>query len=137
MSDPRPDTTKTTVLATEVLEPIPASGGASTRLALTPIQAAGMRLAMGVGMLITLTTLGVGVDWFMHAPQAPALPIQKAANDPVVKAMIENYKALDDVAPDRATWLFDLVVAKALLPVFTAILGYIFGSRAGVENTGS
>jgi uncharacterized membrane protein len=30
---------------------------------------------------------------------------------------------------ERATQLFQLVVASTILPAFTAILGYIFGSK--------
>jgi hypothetical protein len=54
--------------------------------------------------------------------------------DPATQAnyesLLKNYTAVHGLAVDRATKLFDLVVVKALLPVFTTILGYIFGSRA-------
>ncbi len=51
-----------------------------------------------------------------------------------VKDAIDNYSALHDSAWNRTTTLFDLIVVKALLPIFTSILGYIFGSRAIGSN---
>jgi hypothetical protein len=95
---------------------------------LTPIQRAGLRLALGVGLAIGLTTLIVILDWLLARPALPGFPAgttpEQAAN------IIQNFKELNSVNLDRATRLFDLVVVKAFLPVFTAILGYIFGTRA-------
>jgi len=47
-----------------------------------------------------------------------------------VKALLDNYKTLQQIALEPFTTLFDSVVVKVLLPVFTSILGYIFGSQA-------
>ena len=49
---------------------------------------------------------------------------------PTQQAALDNYKALNAEAISRANSLFDLFATKTLLPIFTAILGYIFGSRA-------
>ena len=49
------------------------------------------------------------------------------------RTLIENYKLLEQASLEPFTTLFDSIVVKVLLPVFTGILGYIFGTR----NTGS
>jgi len=76
------------------------------------------------------------VEWVRSVPAAPVLPAHLAPEGPVARALIENYRALSDVATERATKLFDLIVVKALLPVFTAIVGYLLGSRAGAGKEG-
>src|SRR5688500_19367604 len=40
-----------------------------------------------------------------------------------------EYKEFSDALGNRSSTLFDAIVSRALLPVFTLILGYIFGSR--------
>jgi hypothetical protein len=47
------------------------------------------------------------------------------------RIVIENYKLLQQAILDPFTSLFESVVVKVLLPIFTSILGYIFGSRNG------
>jgi hypothetical protein len=42
---------------------------------------------------------------------------------------IEVYQGVAKMQVDRAIQLFQLIVASTILPAFTAILGYIFGSR--------
>lgn len=59
------------------------------------------------------------------------LPIQLSA-----KALLENYKAAADIAFEGPAKLFDLVITKIFYPLFTLILGYIFGARsAGKGDT--
>lgn len=41
----------------------------------------------------------------------------------------ENYVFVSNAIADRSSKMFDLIVVRALLPVFTALLGYIFGSQ--------
>jgi drug/metabolite transporter (DMT)-like permease len=69
------------------------------------VQKAGLWLAAGVGTVIAAVTAGV-----VYPKQA-----------------IEQYKELSAVSIKSALDLFQTVVTQALLPVFTAILGYIFG----------
>jgi hypothetical protein len=47
------------------------------------------------------------------------------------KKLADNLKVLSDASIDRSLKLFDDIVGRVLLPVFTSILGYIFGTRAG------
>ena len=93
---------------------------------LRPLERAGLQLALGVGLAIGVVTLIVAFDWFRTRPPMPHLSGTLAEQ----AQTIENFKALNDVALERATKIFDLIVVKAFLPVFTGILGYIFGSRS-------
>ncbi|MGD1214862.1 MAG: hypothetical protein ABR861_07730 [Terriglobales bacterium] len=45
------------------------------------------------------------------------------------KASADVYQQMAKAQVERATQLFQLVVASTILPAFTAILGYIFGSK--------
>ena len=63
------------------------------------------------------------------------LPVLQPGADPAaVKAILENYKTLQQIALEPLTTLFDSIVVKVLLPVFTSILGYIFGSRSDKKS---
>jgi hypothetical protein len=55
-------------------------------------------------------------------PQAGSAADQKTA--------IENYKALTDLIDERTEKFFDLFVTKALLPVFTTLIGFLLGRRS-------
>jgi hypothetical protein len=117
---------KPTVQGLEVLEAEGLPESQPNQAKPTPLQQAGLKLALGVGLAIAAATLFVLFDYFQTRPIAPRIPDFSTAQ---AKTAIENFKALNDVNLDRATRVFDLVVVKAFLPVFTAILGYIFGSR--------
>ncbi len=95
------------------------------------VQRAGLKLALGVGMLIaTVTLVFVGFLWANY----PAPPKTDFIRDPAqAKAVIENFKTLADLAVKNAVDLFHTIVTQALLPVFTAILGYIF-AKSGRDD---
>jgi hypothetical protein len=99
-------------------------------LELTPLQKAGLWLALGVGLAIAVVTLFVLCDWFSNRPAVPQL----TGDATQAKATLDNFQALNAAALSRATELFDLIVVKAFLPVFTAILGYIFGSSGSKQG---
>jgi len=129
---------------TEILQDTGAGNGqaVSDLQKLTPTQQAGLWLAAGVGLTIIGVLAFVAVVWFQTAPAPPALLPLPTIIDPVKakdalasyqalnQAALENYKVLNAEAISRVTSLFDLLATKTLLPIFTAILGYIFGSRA-------
>jgi uncharacterized membrane protein len=96
------------------------------------VQRAGLRLALGVGTLIALVTLVlVAFLWKTY----PSPPDPDYIRDPVrAKAVIENFKILADLAVKNAVDLFHTIVTQALLPVFTAILGYIFAKSGRDER---
>jgi hypothetical protein len=94
----------------------------------TFLQRTGLILAGSVGGVSAVVTLLLVGRWVFYAPPVPVL--QPGADPATVKAMLENYKSLQQIALEPFTTLFDSIVVKVLLPVFTSILGYIFGSRA-------
>ena len=66
------------------------------------------------------------------------MPTAQALNGPgaqngTTQYTIEQYKQLSDIAVKSTQDIFQTIVAQVLIPVFTAILGYIFGrgSRTG------
>ncbi|MGC2238088.1 MAG: hypothetical protein WA584_18145 [Pyrinomonadaceae bacterium] len=130
---------------------------------LSAIQKAGMRLAIGVGSVITLVILVIlAQSSILVSSQSKSGSVQALQNNAaeVIKqnanvlstgteeqkqnalntiklAQEEVNKAtLNDSTWTRITELFDLIAVKALLPIFMTILGYIFGSKAARgENT--
>jgi hypothetical protein len=96
---------------------------------LDPVRQAGMRLALGVGLLISVVTIMLAAHWMVTAPWTGVPPHFSEMKTADGKALVENLKTISDLAADRSIRLFDAIVSRALLPVFTAILGYIFGSR--------
>lgn len=106
------------------VERIEVAGGPAN---LTPLQRAGMWLALGVGGLIAVALAFFGLLWMTSVPGPPAIPSNATAE--VRSALLADYVALNEVAVERITGMFGLVITTTLLPVFTAILGYIFGTR--------
>ena len=110
---------KETVEAKDVLSSV-----GSTKVEPTFVQKAGLRLALGVGGLIAVITLIVVIFFCCECPAPPTtLEMQKA---PDTKVLLEQYKELSGVCVSNAQSIFQTTVTQALLPVFTAILGYIF-----------
>ena len=89
------------------------------------VQKAGLRLAMAVGILIAAVTGSVVYFLISHYPDAPTVEMLKD------KHAIEQYKILSAISVKSAQDLFQTIVTQALLPVFTAILGYIFAKGNG------
>ena len=104
-----------TVLAT--------AGG--TKVQPTIVQVAGLWVAGGVGGRIALVTAAVVILIFVHYPAMPVADVLKDAA--AAKTQVEQYKELSQVAIRNGQELFQTIVTQALLPVLTAILGYIFG----------
>jgi hypothetical protein len=98
----------------------------------TFLQRTGLLLAGFVGGISAIVILALIGKWIFYAPKLPAIPSN--ADQATVKAMLDNYRALQQIALEPFTTLFDSIVVKVLLPVFTSILGYIFGSR-GSDKT--
>ncbi len=66
------------------------------------------------------------------SPEASPV-VQIVATAP--KTPAENYVFISNAIADRSSKMFNLIVVRALLPVFTALLGYIFGSQPARSNT--
>jgi hypothetical protein len=95
----------------------------------TFLQRTGLLLAAGVGALACIVTLALVIKWIRYAPAVPVIPLDMDREK--ARIVIENYKQLQQATLDPFTSLFESVVVKVLLPIFTSILGYIFGSRNG------
>jgi hypothetical protein len=92
---------------------------------LSPTQQAGLWLAGALGIAMAVITA-----WALARALSPPVPAL-VADDAIAKAQIANYTHLSNAARDGALKIFDAVVVKSLLPIFTTIVGYIFGLRAG------
>lgn len=104
---------------------------------LDPLQKVGLWLAIVFFGYILLASAAIFLVSFRYL-QIPALPSppQNSGDIEQYKRLIDLYKQSADsyqqlakIQVDRATQLFQLVVASTILPVFSAILGYIFGSK--------
>ena len=98
-------------------------------------QRAGMRLAAGVGGLATIVTLAILARWIWMSWCISSPTITSSLKPEDVDTLVKNYRALQDQAFQSASQMFEAVVVKALLPVFTSILGYIFGARTTSDGT--
>ncbi len=93
----------------------------------TFLQRTGLVLAAAVGALASAITLALVIKWVCYAPPVPSIPTSMDAAQ--ARVLIENYRLLEQASLEPFTTLFDSIVVKVLLPVFTGILGYIFGTR--------
>ena len=91
------------------------------------VERAGLWLALGVGSLAAIVTICLVVFLYFHYPAMPDAATLKQATDS--KAALDQYKELTGIAVKSTQDLFQTIVTQTLLPVFTAILGYIFARR--------
>jgi hypothetical protein len=127
------------ISASDILKEVPPLGGFAEEP--TPLQKVGYKLARFVFLYIVVASIVIFVVSFrcMQLPAFPAPPTSSADADHY-KELVDTYKISADVYQElakaqveRATHLFQLVVASTILPAFTAILGYIFGSKKSGE----
>ena len=124
----------------EILESLDAQVPGAQKAAgepLSQLQSVGVWLAGGVFLYILLASAAIFLVSFrgIKLPPAPVPPAN--ITDPehykqlvdAYKAATETYAQMAKLQVERAIQLFQLVVASTILPTFTAILGYIFGSR--------
>ena len=93
----------------------------------TFLQRTGLILAAFVGGVGALVIVALIAKWTASAPAVPVIP--PGSDAVTTKALLDNYQSLQRIALEPFTTLFDSVVVKVLVPIFTSILGYIFGSR--------
>lgn len=110
--------------------------------ALPAIAKAGLWLAVVVGVTILIITILTFANLFIYSPEALSSSVWNNPNlfdkeenvrtvtEQATKIVIENHNLLRQKAWETSMAIFDLMIFKAFLPVFTTILGYIFGSRA-------
>jgi hypothetical protein len=126
--------TPVTITAADILNQSGAGAENSvTAVPLSATQKAGMQLATGVGIFAFVVTVAIGAAWWHLSPGAPTLPPQPAD----AQTYLQNYSQLVKIAHDSVAGAFDPVVVKVLLPVFTSILGYIFGTQQNAQGSGT
>jgi len=114
-----------------------AGPGKASGRELPPLQRVGFWLALIVFGYIVAASIAIFYVCFRLIQLPPLPPPPLSAGDAEhYKQLVDTYKQSADVYQqmaklqvDRAIQLFQLVVASTILPAFTAILGYIFGSR--------
>jgi hypothetical protein len=90
------------------------------------LQLAGVNLAIAVGSVGAVVILALITKWWITYPSAPTLPV--GIEPDKAKALIENYRQLQEVSVESILKVSDALIVKLLLPLFTSIVGYIFGS---------
>lgn len=100
-------------------------------------QRAGIKLAKWVGTVGAVVTIAIVLRWIWMTWCLSCPNISSATTPEQMDALIRSYKALQDQALQSAVQMFDTVVVKVFLPVFTSILGYIFGARSSAEGSQS
>jgi hypothetical protein len=110
----------------EVVNPPPTFGGVGEFKFLSPLERVASTLALLLFALITAVLATIVIDWLVHRPSTPDLAQLKLEDQ---KLAIDNYKVISEVAWDRTSRVFDLVIVKALLPIFATIVGYLLGKR--------
>jgi hypothetical protein len=113
---------KEQVTPEKVLAEAGTTGKLGISLKLNPVQRAGLWLAAGVGLIILVVTVYVLIFVYHNYPSQP-LPNSTGDATP----SIEQYKQLSELVIKNGREIFQTIVTQALLPVLTAILGYIFG----------
>ena len=140
-SDPTPP--PTTVVNFGDMEQTTGQTGADSVVRTTPPtyrEQVVVRLTTWVGGAIVVLTLVLILEWVWHAPALPtSLELKGPAstladNADNARKLVDNYKALSDVAADRSIKIFDSFIGKAFLPVFTTLIGYIIGTRSGRDG---
>jgi hypothetical protein len=87
-----------------------------------PLTRIGYKLALFLLGYIAIVTIVVLAEYFLHAPTLPCGP---SLNE----AQLGLYQQLSQISTERTLKLLDALVLKGFLPVLTAVLGYIFGTR--------
>ena len=89
---------------------------------LPPLARVGYRLAIFLLLYLGAMTAVLLAEYFVNAPSAPS----GTALDETTLAL---YRELSQISVDRTVKLFQILVLAGFLPVLTAVLGYIFGTR--------
>ena len=91
-----------------------------------PLTRIGYRLALLLLAYLGVVTTVLLIEYFSHAPSLPEGSLPDAAR-------LSQFQQVSEIITDRTLRLLDALVLKGFLPVFTAVLGYIFGTR-GAER---
>jgi len=95
---------------------------------LQPIQKEGLKLLYFVGIMMLFIIIFLLVDFIVSTLRFGSIDQIKPAIQ--TKDNLILYSDLINIVVNRIEKIFDTFIVKALLPVFTTILGYIFGSNS-------
>jgi TctA family transporter len=101
---------------------------------LPPYARAGVILALAVGTLIAVVLFFVLLRWYNSVPAYPKEILEAGTAQDVSQRLLTNYTTLSKSVSDLSLNVFDVIVQKALLPLFTLIIGYIFGNQTAKQN---
>jgi hypothetical protein len=93
-----------------------------------PLTRIGFYLAIILITYLSVVTL-ILLAYFLYSSPAPPKGLT------LCEAQLDQYKQLSEAALDRTMKLLDALVLKGFLPVLTAVLGYIFGTRGADRET--
>src|ERR1035437_7093383 len=83
-------------------------------------------LAFGLlGLIATVTVVSL-----VRAFSGMEIPLPKNADLETIKSWVAVQKAYTDAHVDGSIKVFDSLIVKVLLPTFSAIVGFVVGSRA-------
>lgn len=126
--------------ATEVIEEdiIGSLGKTPVELSpLTGVQQAGVWIAAGIGAAGVFVLVVILWQWSNHVPPVPTIAINSAVNSQAITDTLktfEYYKLATEIAAQQPLSLADSLLAKIIVPLFTLVLGYIFGAQQTKES---
>lgn len=104
------------------LEQIPSDVGSAKPPPPSFLQRWGVYILLGIGAW--MLAVSSSILWhFLHTE--PILP--PTATTSAFKDNMDAFKAVHDQWRESFTFVFDLMITKTMLPLFTLILGYLFG----------
>jgi hypothetical protein len=98
------------------------------RRQLQPLQIVAFSLLKWVGAAITVTLLIILIYSLITLPRIPyELPL--TASGEIDPQKLDAIKVVSTVSMDRFKDMVDVLVLRIMLPIFTTILGYLFGRQ--------
>jgi len=100
----------------------------------TYTQRAGVTLAVGVGSVAALITLSIVVKFLWSLPVPPHFDAQMSEDQ--LNRLLSAQKQSSDILVTTMVNFFESIIFKVFMPVFTLILGYIFGTQRSSDHDG-
>lgn len=92
----------------------------------SPLVQIGYKLARLLLLFLSIVCILLLGDYLLNTPPVPDISQLNAEH-------LEQYRELSQIVTERNFKLFDLFF-KSFLPIFTAILGYIFGTHSNNKD---
>ena len=83
--------------------------------------------------LILISLTAIMIDLSIHTTTLPKFPSNVKSKEEIelFSLLIDEYESLNDLVVSRVTNIFRLVILETLVPLFTLMLGYLYGKREG------